>query len=66
MPQSNSLPGYKKKSFLLYYNDGEIWFEHLDSIYGNEDLVIQKLYSDIPLFATQMAVAIKTNFIFIK
>lgn len=50
MSQINNLPGYRKKSFLLYYNGGEIWFEHLDGIYENEDLVIQKLYSDIPLF----------------
>ena len=46
-----NLPGYKKKSFLLYYNGGEIWFEHLDGIYENEGLVIQKLNKDIPLFS---------------
>lgn len=50
MSQINNLPGYRKKSFSLYYNGGEIWFEHLDGIYENEDLVIKKLYSDIPLF----------------
>ena len=28
-----NLPGYKKKSFVLSYNGGRIWFEHLDGIY---------------------------------
>ena len=44
------LPGYKKKSFILPFNGGEIWCEHLDGIYGNEDLVLQKLAGDLPLF----------------
>ena len=48
--QSADLPGYRKKSFLLYYNGGEIWFEHLEGMYGNEDLVLKKLNFDIPLF----------------
>ena len=42
--------GYEKKSFLLYYNGGEIWFEHLECMYGNENLVVEKLNADIPLF----------------
>lgn len=46
--QATDLPGYRKKSFLLYYNGGEIWFEHLEGLYGNEDLVIEKLNSDVP------------------
>ena len=44
------LPGYQKKSFLLPYNGGEIWFEHLDGIYGYEKLVLCKLDSDIKSF----------------
>ncbi len=27
------LPGFRKKSFVLHYGGGEIWFEHLDGIY---------------------------------
>lgn len=34
----------------MYYNGGEIWFEHLESMYGYEDAVMEKLNSDIPLF----------------
>ena len=48
--QATDLPGYSKKSFLLYYNGGEIWFEHLEGMYENEDLVLEKLKSDVPLF----------------
>ncbi len=44
------LLGDRKKSFLLYYNGGEIWFEHLEGLYEYEDLVTEKLNSDIPLF----------------
>lgn len=44
------LPGYKKKSFLLPFGGGEIWFEHLDGIYGNEALVLKKLAGDRPTF----------------
>lgn len=47
---ATNLPGYKKKSFLLYYNGGEIWFEHLDGIYTNEELVLEKLASDVSKF----------------
>lgn len=46
-----NLPGYKKKSFVLPYNGGEIWFEHLDGIYGYEQLVLQKLAGDVPRFS---------------
>jgi len=35
---------------LLYYNGGEIWFEHLEGMFGYEDLVLEKLYTDVPLF----------------
>ena len=48
--QATNLHGYRKKSFLMYYNGGEIWFEHLEGLYGYEDLVLEKLNSDIPLF----------------
>ncbi len=30
--------GIKKKSFTLYYNNGEIWSQHLDSIDNLEDM----------------------------
>lgn len=45
------LPGYKKKSFILPYKGGEIWFEHLDGIYEHEELVLQKLEGDTPVFS---------------
>ena len=45
--QGKDLPGYEKKSFLLYYNGGEIWFEHLECLYKNENLVLEKLGSDL-------------------
>ena len=48
--QATDLPGYRKKSFLLYYNGGEIWFEHLEGLLDHEDLVIEKLNDDIPYF----------------
>ncbi|MBP0990889.1 MAG: hypothetical protein J5874_06915 [Oscillospiraceae bacterium] len=54
---ATDLPGYRKKSFLLYYNGGEIWFEHLEGMYGNEDLVTEKLNSDIPLFTRPSSTA---------
>lgn len=38
-------------SFELPYNGGEIWFEHLDGIYNYEELVINKLMRDIPVFS---------------
>ena len=51
------LPGYQKKSFVLPYNGGEIWFEHLDGIYGYEELVLSKLDSDIKLFTRPSSTA---------
>lgn len=44
------LPGFKKKSFQLNYNNGEIWCEHLDGLYGFSDLVMEKFNSDYSLF----------------
>lgn len=45
------LAGYKKKSFALPYNGGEIWFEHLDGLYGFEELVLEKLSRDAEIFS---------------
>ena len=50
MKNGVDLPGYKKRSFSLPYNGGEIWIEHLDGMYGYEELVLNKLSSDIKLF----------------
>lgn len=47
---ADKLLRYEKKSFALPYNGGEIWFEHLDGLYGNENLVLRKLASDVRLF----------------
>ena len=33
---------------MLYYNGGDIWFEHLDGLYERDDLVIAKLTADLP------------------
>ncbi|MGN0690319.1 MAG: hypothetical protein ACI4KH_07875 [Oscillospiraceae bacterium] len=46
-----NLFGYKKKSFSLPYNGGEIWFEHLDGMYEYENLVLDKLKNDLPVFS---------------
>ena len=46
----NALPGVKKKSFILPYVGGEIWFEHLDGIYQYTELAIQKLRTDSSTF----------------
>ena len=45
-----SLPGVKKKSFVLPFRGGEIWFEHLDGMYQYTGLVIQKLKNDSHTF----------------
>ena len=44
------LPGFQKKSLLLYYRGGEIWFEHLDGLYEHEALVLEKLKNDRKTF----------------
>ena len=46
----DELPGVKKKSFILPYAGGEIWFEHLDGIYQYTELAIKKLRSDTTAF----------------
>lgn len=45
-----SLPGVKKKSFVLLFSGGEIWFEHLDGMYQFTDLVLEKLKNDSHIF----------------
>lgn len=44
------LSGVRKKSFILPYAGGEIWFEHLDGIYQYTELAIQKLHKDTATF----------------
>lgn len=44
------LPGSKKKSFALPFNNGEIWFEHLDGMYQYGELVRSKLAKDCEVF----------------
>ncbi len=44
------LPGVKKKSFILPFAGGEIWFEHLDGIYQYTELAIKKLRADAATF----------------
>lgn len=46
----NELPGVKKKSFVLPFAGGEIWFEHLDGIYQFTELAIRKLRADTAAF----------------
>ncbi len=48
--QDKYLPGYSKKSFLLYHSGGEIWFEHPECLFDREDLVLEKLNSDSLVF----------------
>lgn len=44
------LPGVRKKSFILPFAGGEIWFEHLDGIYQYTELAIEKLRTDAAIF----------------
>ncbi|WP_395549155.1 MULTISPECIES: hypothetical protein [unclassified Lacrimispora] len=39
--------GLNKKSFSLFYNGGEVWCEHLDSLYGEKELLKQKFKWDL-------------------
>lgn len=41
--------GKKKKSMSLYFNNGEIWFEHLDSLGSNQEYLKQKFQNDLPM-----------------
>lgn len=40
------LTGYTKKSFAIPFAGGEIWIEHLDSMYEYTDLAVKKLNAD--------------------
>ncbi|MDD7445994.1 MAG: hypothetical protein PUK79_06155 [Clostridiales bacterium] len=44
------LLGVKKKSFILPFAGGKIWFEHLDGIYQYTELALQKLRADTANF----------------
>ena len=46
----DELPGVRKKSFILPFAGGEIWFEHLDGIYQYTELAIPKLRTDTATF----------------
>ena len=46
----DELPGVKKKSFVLPFAGGEIWFEHLDGIYQYTEFAVQKLRTDTAIF----------------
>lgn len=48
--KGTELPGYKKKSFAMFFGGGEIWFEHLDGIYNHTNLAIEKLERDYLCF----------------
>ncbi len=39
--------GLNKKSFSLSYHGGEVWCEHLDSLYGERELLKQKFKRDL-------------------
>ena len=39
--------GLNKKSFSLFYKGGEVWCEHLDSLYGEKELLKQKFKWDL-------------------
>ena len=39
--------GLNKKSFSLFFNRGEIWCEHLDSLYDQKELLKKKFSQDL-------------------
>lgn len=39
--------GLNKKSFSIFYNGGEIWCEHLDSLCSEKELLKQKFNQDL-------------------
>lgn len=43
--------GLNKKSFPLYFHGGEIWCEHLDSLYNQKELLKQKFKQDLVLIS---------------
>ena len=50
----NELPGVRKRSFILPFAGGEIWFEHLDGIYQYTPLAVQKLRADTAAFRRRL------------
>lgn len=46
----SELAGVSKKSFVLPFAGGEIWFEHLDGIYQYTELALEKLRADTAVF----------------
>lgn len=44
------LAGVKKRSFVLPFAGGEIWFEHLDGMYQYTELAVRKLRADAAEF----------------
>lgn len=48
--EPRNLLGFKKKSFMMSVDGGEVWFEHLDGIYNNPELVLEKLTNDSKTF----------------
>lgn len=58
--------GLAKKSFSLYYNGGEIWCEHLDSLYSEKEMLKQKFLQDLvtisrPSTSSFIAVALEES-----
>ncbi|MBN1892754.1 MAG: hypothetical protein JW780_08235 [Clostridiales bacterium] len=45
-----SVPGLQKKSFAMFFDGGEIWFEHLDGIFRFSDAAVAKLSEDYCTF----------------
>ena len=48
--EQKELLGYNKKSFSIPFGGTEIWIEHLDGMYNNEELVLKKLIDDKTIF----------------
>lgn len=51
----DELPGTRKQSFPMFFGGAEIWFSHLDGMYGFTDEVIQKFLKDVPRIAKPSA-----------
>lgn len=50
MKRAKGYVGVNKKSFSMFFGGGEIWFEHLDGLYGNTELALEKLEKDYQEF----------------
>ena len=46
-----TLAGFRKKSFQMSFRDGMIWFEHLDGLQEQGNLVLEKLKCDSTTFS---------------